>query len=171
MRFITHVFDLETVLSLEQLGLPLDLAQLVTGFFPKYSDRVALAFAKALFMGGQRMSRHERKICNKVFDLPSKAYHYLTANSEWVESCCSELAMWNLNSPPVPEWITMHMPGFVLPVQDHIMLGVFNGFQDARPMDATLHVELPGLTLEPWQGFCGIPSHLPSGSLIDQKLP
>ena len=84
-----HVYDLETVLSLEQLGLPLDLAQLVTGFFPKYSDRVAMAFAKALFMGGQKMSRHERKICNKVFNVPSKAYHYLNANSEWVEACCS----------------------------------------------------------------------------------
>ena len=130
-----HIYDMETVLSLEKLGLPLDLARMVTGFFPRYSDRVALAFAKALFMGGQKMNPHDRKLCNKVFDNPDKAYHYLNVNSEWVEACCSDLAMWNHNSPPIPEWIHMHLPGFVLPVQDHIMLGVFNTPQDPRPVE------------------------------------
>ena len=141
-----HVYDVETVLCLEKLGMSPDVARLTTGFFPKYADRVALAFAKALFMGGQKMDRHNRKICSKIFDCPNKAYHYLNTNSSWVEACCSDLAMWNLNYPPCPEWIEMHLPGFILPVQDHIMLGVFRGCQDRRPIENTCFAEFGGCT-------------------------
>ena len=160
-----HILDIDSVKALENLGLPLDLARLVTGFYPKYSDRVALAFAKSLFMGGQKMSTSERKVCSKVFDRPDKAYHYLYSNSDWVE------AMWNLNSPPIPEWISMHLPGFILPVQDHIMLGVFNAFSDPRPTHTPPYNELPGFTLGPGRGFLEFSEEFPVGSLIEQMLP
>ena len=166
-----HVLDIASVQALEKLGLPLDLARLVTGFYPKYADRVALAFAKALFMGGQKMNSRERKVCSQVFDHPNKAYHYLNVNSEWVTACCSDLAMWNLNSPPIPEWISMHLPGFVLPVQDHIMLGIFNAFEDPRPMVTTPFTELPGFTLGPGRSFVEFSDAFPVGSLTGQILP
>ena len=112
------------------------------------------------------MSSHERKVCSKVY--PDKAYHYLNVNHEW--ACCSDLAMWNLNSPPIPEWISMHLPGFVAGPGPH-HARVFNAFEDPRPMDPTPFNELPGFTMGPGRSFVEFSEEFPVGSLIDQNLP
>jgi len=144
-----HTLDIATMKALEELGMPQDIAKLCTSYYDRYADRVGMAFAKALFMGGQNMTKKARSLCNKIFDHPNKAHHYLNTNSEWVLSCCSE-------------WVEMTLPGFVIPPCTHPVFGPYPNFQDLRSSETEFCTQFSGSTqgvsddFGPVSAFCYI---------------